>query len=302
MIINSFFYSIKQGIKNMWRNKMFSLASIATMSACIFLFGTCFAIVSNFTKMVKEAEKSVAVTVFFDEGISDDDIQKIGEKIEKRVEVSKVTYVTAEEAWDEVKESYFEGYEDLAEGFNDDNPLANSSHYEVFLSDVSMQGTLVTYIESIEGVRVVHQSEVAANTLSDFNRLIGYISIAIILILICVSVFLISNTVATGIRVRSEEIAIMKLIGASDWFIRAPFMVEGILIGALGSFLPLMILYMLYGKIITYIIDKFVFLSNMMSFIPTSEIFKTLTPTALLLGVGIGYVGSRLTIKKHLKV
>lgn len=281
---------------------MFSLASIATMSACIFLFGLFFSIVVNFQSIVKEAESGVAVTVFFDAGLEQEKIDNIGAEIDKRVEVSEKKFVSAEEAWDSFQKDYFEGNEDMAAGFVNDNPLANSAHYEIYMNDISMQQSLVTYLESLDGVREVKSSDVAANTLSDFNRLLGYISAGIILILLCVAVFLISNTVTVGIAVRREEIAIMKLIGATDYFVRAPFIVEGILIGLIGSALPLGVLYVMYRNIIGYIGDKFHWLSGIMNFLPVDTVFSTLVPVGLLLGVGIGFLGSRFTIRKHLKV
>lgn len=302
MRFSTFLYTLKQGIKNIWRNKIFSLASIATMSACIFLFGLFFAIVVNFQSIVKEVESGVAVTVFFDEGISQEQINAIGEQIDKRAEVEHKVFVSADEAWEEFGEIYFEGAENMMEGFEEDNPLAESSHYEIYMNDISMQSTLVTYLQSVDGVREVKSSDIAANTLTDFNRLIGYVSAGIILILIGVAVFLISNTVTTGITVRREEIAIMKLIGATDSFVRSPFIVEGILIGFIGSAIPLVLLYFMYNKLIVYVADKFTWLSSMLKFLPVNEVFSTLIPVALILGVGIGFLGSRLTIRKHLKV
>lgn len=281
---------------------MFSLASIATMSACIFLFGLFFSIVVNFQSIVKEAESGVAVTVFFDEGLEQDKIDSIGAEIDKRVEVSEKKFVSAEEAWEGFQKDYFKGNEDMAAGFVNDNPLANSAHYEIYMNDISMQQSLVTYLQSLDGVREVKSSDVAANTLSDFNRLLGYISAGIILILLCVAVFLISNTVTVGIAVRREEIAIMKLIGATDYFVRAPFIVEGILIGLIGSALPLGVLYVMYRNIIGYIGEKFQWLSGIMNFLPVDTVFSTLVPVGLLLCVGIGFLGSRFTIRKHLKV
>ena len=170
------------------------------------------------------------------------------------------------------------------------------------MNDVSMQETLVTYLLSIEGVREVKQSEQIANTLTDLNRLIGYISAGIILILLGVAVFLISNTITVGIAVRREEIGIMKLIGATDYFVRAPFVVEGVIIGLIGAAIPLGILYVLYDQITVYIGEKFLFISNMMKFLPEDQVFRTLVPVALILGVGIGFLGSIITIRKHLKV
>ena len=189
MRISSFFYTVKQGFKNIWNNRLFSLASIATMAACIFMFGIFYSLAANFQAMVKSAEEGVAVTAFFDEGITEEQIQAIGDKIEKRAEVASYNYVSAEQAWEDFKKVYFQGAEDLADGFAEDNPLANSAHYEIYLNDVSMQDSLVTYLENLQGVREVRRSEIVANTLSDFNRLIGYVSAGIILILLCVGIF-----------------------------------------------------------------------------------------------------------------
>ena len=302
MKISTHIYNIGQGLKNVWRNKMFSLASIATMTACIFLFGIFYSLGTNFQAMVKSAEEGVAVTVFFDEGISQTRIDEIGEEISKRPEVASYDFISADQAWEEYKEEYFGGNEDLAAGFADDNPLANSANYEIYLSDVSMQSTLVSFLEGLDGVRQVNKSEVAAKTLTDINKAITIVSMAIVIILLAVSVFLISNTVMVGISVRREEIAIMKLIGAKDAFVRQPFVVEGVFIGLIGSAIPLVLLYFIYGKVIKYAASEFNFLSSMVSFIPIETIFNTLVPVSLVLGIGIGWFGSRVTLHKHLRV
>ena len=281
---------------------MFSLASVATMAACIFLFGIFFCVVENFQHMVREMEKSVAVTVFFDEGLSQEQIDAIGAQIGARSEVSDVVFVTADEAWDEYKEIYFEEAPELAEGFEDDNPLANEAHYEIYLKNVESQEDLVTWLESVEGIRRINESAQVADILTNFNLLVGYISIAVILLLLCVSVFLISNTVTIGIAVRREEIAIMKLIGATNGFVKAPFVVEGILIGIIGAALPLGLLYFLYTKLVNYMGDRFNILTGLLQFLPVGEMFRILLPVGLALGVGIGFFGSFFTIRKHLRV
>ena len=301
MRINTVFYSINQGIRNIWRNKMFSLASTATMAACIFMFGVFYIIITNFTASVQSIEEGVSVTVFFEQGITEAEIQNIGDSIERRGEVKNNEFVSAEEAWEDYKDIYFEGREELAKGFTD-NPLANSAHYQVYLNDVSMQKSLVSYLKTIPGVREVKQSAQVANTLTDFNRLLGYVSFGIIFILLCVAVFLISNTVTVGISVRREEIAIMKLIGATDFLVRAPFVVEGVVIGLIGAAIPLVLLYFMYQKIIVYIADKFNFIGSLIAFVPVHTVFRILVPVGVLLGAGIGFLGSKLTIRKHLKV
>ena len=302
MKISTFGYTIKQGIKNIWTNKMFSIASIATMAACIFMFGMFYSIVINFQHVVKDVESGVAITVFFDDGTTQDQIDAIGQEIAMRPEVSSFNYVSAEEAWEEYKLEYFDGDEAAAASFGTDNPLAGESNYEIYMEDISQQSSLVSYLEGLDHVSRVRQSEMVANTLTDFNRLVSIVSAVIILILICVAVFLISNTVRTGIAVRKEEIGIMKVIGATDYFVRAPFIVEGILIGLIGAAIPLIILHAMYGRIIEYVANRFGFLNNLLTFLPVDTVFQILLPVGLILGVGIGYIGSRVTVRKHINV
>ena len=302
MKVGTFFYTLKQGCKNILRNKMFSIASIATMAACIFMFGMFYSIVINFQHVVKDVESGVAITVFFDAGTTQDQIDAIGQEIAMRPEVSSFNYVSAEEAWEEYKLEYFDGDEAAAASFGTDNPLAGESNYEIYMEDISQQSSLVSYLEGLDHVSRVRQSEMVANTLTDFNRLVSIVSAVIILILICVAVFLISNTVRTGIAVRKEEIGIMKVIGATDYFVRAPFIVEGILIGLIGAAIPLIILHAMYGRIIEYVANRFGFLNNLLTFLPVDTVFQILLPVGLILGVGIGYIGSRVTVRKHINV
>ena len=302
MRISTVGYTMKQGVKNIGRNKLFSLASVATMAACIFLFGLFFSVILNFNYIVKKAEEGVAITVFFEENLEDSKVEAIGDALRDRDDVLKVTYVSADEAWDTFKDEYFGESKDLAEGFKDDNPLAGSDNYEVYMKDVESQKEVVKFAEGLDGVRKVNKSDVVAKTLSSVNKLILYVSAAIILILLIVTVFLISNTVTIGITVRKEEIAIMKYIGAKDYFVRGPFIVEGILIGLVGAAIPLAGLYVVYDKAIDYIMTRFSILNNILDFMPVWDVYKILLPTGLLLGVGIGFIGSFFTIRKHLKV
>ena len=138
--------------------------------------------------------------------------------------------------------------------------------------------------------------------MTSVNKLVGYVSAVIIGILLAVSVFLISNTVTMGITVRREEIAIMKYIGAKDGFVRAPFIIEGLIIGAVGAVIPLALLFFLYDKVVEYIMTKFSLLNNIVDFLPVATVYRVLLPVGILLGVGIGFLGSFFTIRKHLKV
>ena len=304
MRISTIAYIFKQGFKNIWRNLRFSLASISTMAACIFLFGLFLALVMNFNYIVHSAEEGIAVLVYFDEGITQDQIDQIGREIDKRPEVADMKYISADEAWAEYSKVYLgEDNDELAQGFMQDNPLANSSRFDVYLDNVEGQEDLVNFIQGLDGVRRVEQSEAAADVLSTFNRLIGYVSAAIVLVLLAVAFFLIRNTITMGISVRQEEIGIMKLIGATNAFVRLPFILEGILIGLVGAVIPLTLLYFLYNQAVQYILARFSILNEFMNgLIPVNNIFRVLLPVGLLLGMGIGFIGSMVTIRKHLKV
>ena len=317
MRISTLGYIGKQGIKNIWRNKMFSLASIATMSACIFLFGLFFSILVNFQYIIRTAEEGVAITVFFEEDATDEQKQEIGQQLEEHEGVADVRYVSADEAWEEFQKEYFGDNPELAEGFKDDNPLASSDNYEVYMettdnSDQSLvarsrslsetQNELVEFAQGLDGVRDVNKSDVVANTLSSVNTLVAIVSVAIIIILLGVSIFLISNTVTMGITVRKEEIAIMKYIGAKDFVVRSPFVIEGLIIGIFGAAIPLTLLYFLYDRAVEYIMTRFRILQNIIDFLPVGTVYQILLPIGLVMGIGIGFLGSFFTVRKHLKV
>lgn len=298
---STIWFTLKQGIKNIKRNWMFSIASVLTMAACIFLFGIFYSIVNNVNAVAHKLEEEVPITVFFQEDATEEQIEKVGEAIKGRPEVARVEYESAEEAWEYFSEFYFEGSEG-AEGFKDDNPLVGSSNYQVYMNDITRQAELVEYVSGLDGVREVNQSKDAADMLGSINRLVSYISIAIIAVLLLISIFLISNTISVGISVRSEEIGIMKYIGATDGFVRAPFVLEGMALGMIGAAVPLLLLFFGYNSAVKYILTKFSVFMGVVQFIPVWEIYKTLLPIGLALGIGIGFIGSIITTRKHLRV
>lgn len=298
---STIWFTLKQGIKNIKRNWMFSLASILTMAACIFLVGVFYSIVNNVDNIAHKVEQEVPITVFFNEGTTQEQIDLIGEQIRQRPEVESIVFKSADEAWNDFKDQYFQGSE-AAEGFKDDNPLVNSANYQVYMNQIEMQTDLVTYIQGLENVREVEQSEQAAKTLGDFNRLVSAASMVVIGLLVLISIFLIHNTISVGVSVRKEEIGIMKYIGATDGFVRAPFVMEGIVLGIIGAAIPLVALYFLYNSAVEYVLVKFNVLTGVVDFIPVLEIYQTLLPIGLGLGIGIGLIGSFWTTRKHLRV
>ena len=283
MRISTFWYCLKQGVNNICRNILFSLASIATVSACIFLFCLFFSIMINVQHVIKNTEGTVGITVFFEAGLDKNKITEVGNQIKAREEVKEVAFISAEE-------------------FEEDNPLANSSSYTVYLKDLVDQDKVVDWLKGIEGVRKVNYSRTAAEGMNSLNKVVGVLSMLIIGILLSVAIFLISNTISVAAAFRKNENHIMKLIGATNFMIRAPFVVEGIIIGLVGASIPLIAIYFLYRSTVEYVITKFSILSGLFQFLPVEAIFPYMAATALSLGLGIGFFVSFFTIRKHLKV
>lgn len=303
MRISSFFYSIRQGLKNIRRNLLFSLASIGTIVSCLFLFGIFYCIIVNFQKAVKNMENTVTISVFFDEGISEDNIRMIGEQIRLRDEVNTMDYISPEQAWEEYAKTHYEDdYEAAMSAFEGDNPLKNSASYKITLKDLGKQTEFVKYLNELKGVRRIRTSEVTAYGIAALNSIFTYASIGIVVILLLVSIFLISNTITIGITVRKEEIGIMKLIGATNFFVRAPFIVEGIVIGLVGSLIPLVLVYYMYDTVVEYVLRHFKIVQNWLVFVPANQLFAVLIPISAGIGIGLGLIGSILTTRKHLKV
>ncbi len=303
MRISSFLYSIRQGLKNIKRNLLFSLASIGTIVSCLFLFGIIYCVVVNFQSSMKELQNTVVISVFFDEGISEDNIALIGEQIRVREEVNTVGFITADEAWERyAKKRYADDYAAAMESFAGDNPLKNSASYEITLKDLDKHGEFVKFLEGLHGVRKVSSSEATADGIDTLSNIVGVASVGIVGILLLVSIFLISNTITIGITVRKEEIAVMKLIGATNFFVRAPFVVEGVVIGLIGSTIPLLLVYIVYDNILQYLVDKLSIVQSLFAFVPADELFAILVPVSIAIGIGLGLIGSIITTRKHLKV
>ncbi len=295
-------YMISQSFKGIRKHLGTSLFSLAIMVFTIFLFDAAAAILLNLGNFVKEAEENVGITVFFREGLSEQDILDLGNRISERPEVRRVKYTSAEEAWENYKKVYFAGNEKLAEGFADDNPLANSASYEIFLEDMSGQKMFASWLEGQPGVRKVNVSNAVTGALQNASSLVRIATIAILTVLVIVAVVLIANGVAVTISQRQDQIRIMRYMGATNGFIRGPFLIEGALIGLLGALIPLLATWFGYPPVVEGIRSRYVNLANIFAFLPRQKVFAVIIPVSLALSLGIGLAGSAFSIKKHLKV
>ena len=297
--IRTLFYCLKQGFRGTWKNRVYSLASAGTITACLLLLGIFYFVIANFNYAVESVESLVGFTVFFEENTSEERMLEIQEEIRLRSDVADVIYISAEEAWETYKAESLN--EELTATFGSDNPLIDSASLEVSLSDVSRQKAVVSFVESIPDVRKVNHSESIAESFEGIKTLLWIISIGLIVILVAVAIFLIRTTISTGINVRREEISIMSIIGATDFFIRAPFVVEGALIAILGSVLPMGILYVVYGEIVRTLKAQFESVFTTMNFIDRTIIMQRFLPLALVFSLGLGIVASHMTAKRQIR-
>ena len=287
MRISTFFYTLRQGFVNIFRNKWFSLASIATISSCLFLFGLFYTVIVNFQYMLRTAEGEITVTAFLREDATDEEMEQVGEMIRNRAEVARADFISDEQVWAEwAPENIGEDYMDIYT----ENPFENMNSYEIYMKDIEQQQTLVDWLKSLPDISEVHYSEITATSLTGMNAIVAYVSLGIILILLLVSIFLINNTVIIGISVRQQEIEIMSAIGATNFFVRSPFVIEGILIGLIGSVIPLAAIYFLYINVVDYVGVQFPALNVLLQFLPVKDVFDLLLPLTFGIGAGIGFL------------
>ena len=299
--MDSFFYNVGQGFKNIRRNRMFSIASVLTMTTCLFLFGIMYFIVTNLRYMIREAEANVGITVFFNDGTTEQQMIEIRDQIEAKKGVKLVKYVSGDQAWEEFKELYLSDQE-LLESFGDENPLENSSSFEIFFDTVEDQSKLTSEIKRINGVRQVNDTQQLVQALTKTNRVVSISSSVLIALLLIISLFLISTTVSVGVSVRKNEISFMHLIGATDRFIRFPFIIEGMTLGLLGAALPLSILYAVYYKVIELLGTRFSgLMQSGMDVVAVNDIFMKLSPMIVGIGLGLGLLGSWMTMNRELR-
>ena len=212
MGIRTLLYLFRLGLKNLWHHRVYTAASVITMSACIFLFGLFYLAAANVDSMVKKTEQEVYVAVFFDEGILPERVEEIGNLIQSRPEVLRTVYVSADEAWSGFKEKYYENAEALDGIFETDNPLASSGNYQVYIDRIGSQEGFVEYVQSIEGVRKTTHSADTVMALLKLRQGAARLIAGSAVLLVLISVLLIHNTLAVGIEAQKEKTRVMRLM------------------------------------------------------------------------------------------
>lgn len=295
-----FSYLIGEGFKNVFKNKKSTGASLMIMCATMMIFGLFFLIGQNVNYMLKEIESEQGMQVFIKKDATEKEIEKLNQDIQKIQYVAKTTYVSKEEAFNLVKERYSE-YGRFLEGYDiDRNPFKAS--YVITLTDLSKSDEVRTQVEKLDNVNNIEMRDKTINALVSIANGVRWISFGILVILVFISIFIISNTIKLTVHARRKEISIMKYVGATNSFIRWPFIVEGIIIGVVAAMISILILGVSYNIIIGKIMESSITSMISITLLPFTDIVELVVVVYLGLGIGIGSLGSIISMRKYLDV
>lgn len=296
---------VKEGVKSVFRNGLMSVASIGTITATLLILGIVFCLVVNVQSFATGLDSNLGMVAFLKEGITEEEVATLSRELEQREDIQSFRYVSPEDAWEVFKQEILGGdeiSEMLMDDLNEDNPLANSANIEIYAKNAADQPGIVSYLEASPLVRKVSYSANASQALTSFRNLVTYIGVALIAFLIFVALLLIANTIKLSVYIRRNEISIMKYIGATDGFVRLPFIIEGVLIGVLGAIIPTLLIYFGYNSLIGLLQNRFSAITSLLDFISVETVMSQLLPIFLILSITVGMLGSAISIRKHLKV
>lgn len=297
MKYNILTYLIGEGISNIFKNKKQAATSFGTMCVIMIFFGICFILVGNFNHFIKQVEGEQGIQVYILNDATDEEVKILGEQIQSLDGVNTTEFISKEVALQQMKDRLGEkSY--LLEGYDQIFP----SSYIVKLTDLKLSSTVQEQISDMANVKRITSSDETISTLIKIARGIKIGSYIIVIALVGVSVFIISNTIKLTVYARRKEISIMKYVGATNSFIRWPFIVEGIIIGVISGAISLALIAGLY-LLIEQNVGFVGFLANLgLKLLEFSSMFNIILIVYLILGVGIGILGSTLSMRKYLKV
>ena len=293
-----FSYLIKEGFKSTFKQKKMTSASIIIMCATMFIFGLFFVIGENVNSVITQIESQQGIQIFIKEDATDADIETLGNQIRAINGVNRVTFVSKEDALNSMKTTL--GDESLFEGWDEENPFPAS--YFVTLTDLSFNDEVQSQINKLDNVDEIESENTTINRLQSLANGIQITTVIILVLLIIISIFIISYTIKLTVHARRREISIMKYVGATNSFIRGPFIVEGIIIGVISAVITLVILGLAYNAVMGKIGDSILIQEMGFGLLSFSEMFYLVLTVYLVLGVGIGVLGSTISMRKYLKV
>lgn len=291
-------YLCRLGFKNLWNHKVYTAASVLTMSACIFLFGIFYIGAMNADSMIRGTEGQIYVAVFFDESAKPEQVEAVGDLIRSRPEVARTEYISAQEAWAGFRDNYFGDGEVLDGIFEGDNPLAASGHYNVYIGKIEQQQGFVDYAEGLPGVRKVVHSADTVRALLQVKAAASRLARASVGILLLISILLIHNTLSVGIEAQKGKMRVMRLMGAREAFVRVPFLVEGLVMGMAGMCIPLALLFAGYRWGMDLAASVLQIYGGTGSLLPISQVFPELVRASVTLGAVTGICGGASVMGK----
>ncbi|WZL72154.1 permease-like cell division protein FtsX [Clostridiaceae bacterium 35-E11] len=298
MKTRSISYMIRQGLKGLWRNRMMGFVSVASVASVLVILGIVFMIVLNIHSFAETAKGQFdSIQIYLQDDLEQSKIESIGNSIKEIEGAKEVYFLSKEQALADMKKQWGEnGY--LLEGL-EANPLPNS--YVVKLEDVSYADQVVNHIKGLQGLEEIKYYKDIVDRLLNITNFIRLAGLIVIIILILISMFVVANTIKLTVMARYREINIMKYVGATNWFIRWPFLIEGMTLGLLGSLIALGIVGFSYKRIFDLITHKlYVMIAAYM--IPAPIVIENLSIIFIVLGMGIGALGSIFSMRKFLKV
>lgn len=295
MRLSSIRYLLKEGVKNIWSNRTMSLASIAVLVSCLLLTGAAVLFSVNISSAMNSVESNNSITVYMSDNLPTLKSAQVGEQIRKLPNISSCEFVPKDEA----VERYMKILGDdgtIFEGLTGkDNFLPDA--FKISMKDLSKYKETAAQIKAIQGVSRINDYSEIATKLTNLNRLITTAGFWIVLLLSVVSLFIISNTIRVTMFTRRLEISIMKSVGATNGFVRLPFVVEGILIGILSGLLSSVLLDVIYSKMLTSVSS----LVPSFSPIPINSVMGNITLCFVAAGMVFGAAGGMISISKYLK-
>ena len=291
--MKGFGYLVKEGFKNVYANRIMSIASICVLVSCLVLTGAASLFSLNVSAIVTDVEKNNETTVYILRDRSEIEARQIGKQIEAIDNVESALFVSKSEAVQQYKETLGE---QLFDRIKDEDPLNDA--YRVVIKDLSKYDDTVKQLKAIDGIEKINDRRDFAQKLSTISNLINIISIAVVAALIIISLFIIANTIRATMYSRRFEISIMKSVGATNMFVRMPFLVEGMVIGFISAALATGAVALLYEgvkRVITEVAGSWI------SVIPFSEVVLPLAIAFVIAGVLVGFFGGFISIRKYLK-
>lgn len=293
-------YFLKEGFSGLKKNLLMTVASIIAVAACISIMSFSYCVVSNLQYMLDQMEDSIGISVFLKGDLTSEDIENMKTTISGLDHVTNVTYISPADALDQLKEQWGAD-EDIFIGLDDtNNPLSHS--FQVELDQIESQDAVLAELQKIEGVDKVEYGQSLSEMLMSISNVFQVAGILVMLVLGVISVMIIINTIRISVMNRRVEINIMKYVGATDWFIRWPFIIEGIIIGLVGAILPMLVGMPIYSKTVSLFYNHIPFVENFVRFRVVGDVFSFVLPAALIFGILLGVVGSVTSIRKHLQV